>query len=597
MGVIAMYDFSGGMNLRGPSTMLAENECVLMQNARPVLEGGYEKRRGSAVINTGRLLDSYAAGTVTTINGSTTVTGTGTLWTGQVGAGDYFTLDDVTFYEVSSVPGNTTIITTTAIGSTTALVAYKITRRVGGLHSAGKFSGGATAYRMWAAVGRKLWRMNGADDNTWTVARTFSQTGSRTAEVFFSEIAGFLVFSNGVASETAGTYNLSTGAVSVITEPSGFHPRMLVPHSERAFCIGDTGQPTTVRVSAPGDPSDYTTLPGTVTLTILLHRDLADPIITGMSNGRLVVFPCLNSTWAIVGRSALSFSVENIHPTIGCIAPKSIAVDSDGTFYWLSNRGVVRMRATGDLDIISGQIQPEIKYIVMDEETYGAADLSRACGMFDGRFYRLSVARRTAAGNPTTHRTWVYDTWSSRGGWMFDTMRGGPWAFRPSVAQDAVFQEAEPVPHFGHRLYGWVVRAENTNWQDEGSGYNMQVQSGFRDDGTPLQRKLVESIRVKAATTTTVASLTCRISDDGRDMESINEPTIALLNSGPVWQADETSFARSEVNLRKPVAYGSSRGVSNAQIDGTSFSVEMQNNDNLAVQVKGVELDYKHKPD
>ena len=53
MGVIAMYDFSGGMNLRGPSTMLAENECVLMQNARPVLEGGYEKRRGSAVINTG----------------------------------------------------------------------------------------------------------------------------------------------------------------------------------------------------------------------------------------------------------------------------------------------------------------------------------------------------------------------------------------------------------------------------------------------------------------------------------------------------------------------------------------------------------------
>ena len=70
-----------------------------------------------------------------------------------------------------------------------------------------------------------------------------------------------------------------------------------------------------------------------------------DPVdgygITGIHSFRnetLIIFKA-NSIWAITGDSPDSFSLRNVSPEIGCIAPETIQV-VDGKLVWLSNGGV-----------------------------------------------------------------------------------------------------------------------------------------------------------------------------------------------------------------------------------------------------------------
>lgn len=72
----------------------------------------------------------YRQGTVAVTNGSTAVTGTTTAWSTNVKAGDGFSLDGATWYEVASVTDNTHLVLASNFGgSTTSGASYAIDRR------------------------------------------------------------------------------------------------------------------------------------------------------------------------------------------------------------------------------------------------------------------------------------------------------------------------------------------------------------------------------------------------------------------------------------------------------------------------------------
>lgn len=54
-------------------------------------------------------LGTYSTGTVTVVNGSTTVTGSGTVWGDIVNEGDLFTIDDDKFYYVAALNSDTSL--------------------------------------------------------------------------------------------------------------------------------------------------------------------------------------------------------------------------------------------------------------------------------------------------------------------------------------------------------------------------------------------------------------------------------------------------------------------------------------------------------
>lgn len=62
----------------------------------------------------------YQTGIVTTVNGSSSVTGVGTTWLGQVNIGDLFTVDRLTFYEVAAVASDTSLSLTSPYGGASA---------------------------------------------------------------------------------------------------------------------------------------------------------------------------------------------------------------------------------------------------------------------------------------------------------------------------------------------------------------------------------------------------------------------------------------------------------------------------------------------
>ncbi len=72
----------------------------------------------------------YKTGTVSVTNGSATVTGSGTLWSGEIAAGDLFTIvGDNAWYEVASVGSNTSItLSANYAGTTGSGKSYAISR-------------------------------------------------------------------------------------------------------------------------------------------------------------------------------------------------------------------------------------------------------------------------------------------------------------------------------------------------------------------------------------------------------------------------------------------------------------------------------------
>ena len=72
----------------------------------------------------------YKTGTVSVTNGSATVTGSGTLWSGEIAAGDLFTIvGDNAWYEVASIGSNTSItLSANYAGTTGSGKSYAISR-------------------------------------------------------------------------------------------------------------------------------------------------------------------------------------------------------------------------------------------------------------------------------------------------------------------------------------------------------------------------------------------------------------------------------------------------------------------------------------
>jgi hypothetical protein len=72
----------------------------------------------------------YKTGTVSVTNGSATVTGSGTLWSGEIAAGDLFTIvGDNAWYEVASVGSNTSLtLSANYAGTTGSGKSYAISR-------------------------------------------------------------------------------------------------------------------------------------------------------------------------------------------------------------------------------------------------------------------------------------------------------------------------------------------------------------------------------------------------------------------------------------------------------------------------------------
>jgi len=99
--------------------------------------------------------------------------------------------------------------------------------------------------------------------------------------------------------------------------------------------------------------------------------------ITGMRsyrNSLLIVFKA-NSTWAITGDSASNFSLRNIDPTIGCVAPETIDV-VDGRLVWLSNAGMYYFDGSRVLPFMTDNIRKSLDAIP-------AKSKPRAAGIYD----------------------------------------------------------------------------------------------------------------------------------------------------------------------------------------------------------------------
>jgi hypothetical protein len=72
----------------------------------------------------------YKTGTISVTNGSQTVTGSGTAWTGEISPGDILTIvGDNVWYEVASVASDTSLTLSAVYAGTTGIEkAYAITR-------------------------------------------------------------------------------------------------------------------------------------------------------------------------------------------------------------------------------------------------------------------------------------------------------------------------------------------------------------------------------------------------------------------------------------------------------------------------------------
>lgn len=80
----------------------------------------------------------YRTGTVSVVQGSVSVTGSGTAWSTQINVGDVFTVDNVTLYEIVAIASDTSLTLDRAyLGATNAAAPYAIIRNFTASTSAG----------------------------------------------------------------------------------------------------------------------------------------------------------------------------------------------------------------------------------------------------------------------------------------------------------------------------------------------------------------------------------------------------------------------------------------------------------------------------
>lgn len=75
-------------------------------------------------------MSQYKTGTISVTNGSQTVLGSGTSWSGEISPGDILTIvNDGVWYEVAAVTGNTSLtLAANYAGTTGSAKTYAITR-------------------------------------------------------------------------------------------------------------------------------------------------------------------------------------------------------------------------------------------------------------------------------------------------------------------------------------------------------------------------------------------------------------------------------------------------------------------------------------
>lgn len=203
---------------------------------------------GGVIYGGSRKLADYATGTVTATNGSTTVTGAGTLWLANVDVGMLLQIGGAgPCYVVKSVDSNTQITLKEAFqGATAGGLAYALkllgTAVVPSSNFPAQF-GGVAAVAFWAVVGNRLVVSDGSS-RVWfsAVNNPYSFTSTD-----FHELPGGVkvtgldrIRDTLIVFTTAGIFAVANMALA-LTDPAGNAQQRLARLSQDTILWGDPG--------------------------------------------------------------------------------------------------------------------------------------------------------------------------------------------------------------------------------------------------------------------------------------------------------------------------------------------------------------------
>ena len=171
-----------------------------------------------------------------------------------------------------------------------------------------------------------------------------------------------------------------------------------------------------------------------------IYPDPSAREITGLApiGGGMLAFTELSTFFVERNAEGDGYRVAPVNPSIGCVAPSSIASQPDGSVIWLGREGFYQYVA-GKINLISSPIEPTIRRL-------NRARFVKACAAFDPRTkeYRCWVPTE---GSLTNNVCLIYD--------------GQGWRKRSDVLADSVCVTRDHRQHMV--VAGSVTNVEGTN--------------------------------------------------------------------------------------------------------------------------------------
>ena len=246
--------------------------------------------------------DTYTTGTISSIT-DTAVVGSGTAWSTNVAAGDYFIMDSD--HDSDSEPDSNWVSIASVTDDTHLTLSSAYTKN-------------GTAYKI-----RKVYSVPSNERWSWCI------------------IDDKLVFTNG--NTNVQYWDGGAGYAADLDSTNAVKARHCLEYADRLFIAdyGSTRNPVQIAWSANGDITDWTSsdagsaeLQGT------------EDYITGLGKvgPSLIIYRAGSiETWSATGNATSPIYRVNVRRGIGCAAPWSI-VEADGTNYFIGRNDFYMMR-------------------------------------------------------------------------------------------------------------------------------------------------------------------------------------------------------------------------------------------------------------
>lgn len=322
----------------------------------------------------------------------------------------------------------------------------------------------------------------------------------------FATFGNNLYYGNGIEAPRKWTGTGNAGAMGG-TPPTAKYITTSTT-GQRLFMAGDTSNIARLYWSALGNAEDWTTANDAGFLDV--RTDDGEPI-TGIReiNGVLVIFKT-SSTHILTGNAPSNFTLRQINPEIGCVAPYSIGAN-DREIFFAANDGFYACNGT-QLRKISRLIDPTYQTLTSKSNIRGSVYMN-------GHIYVASVSLSTAY-----DRIFTYDFLISKeGAWsIYDSHSAN--SFWVHSGEDGAMYFGGPTGH---------VYQFDSGTSDAGSTINFLARTAWLTLKQPDRKKRFKRLHLfmepSGSYNVTVTTFLNWISSGGVDS------TVALSPAGATW--------------------------------------------------------------